>query len=532
MKRTVLTILLCTYFSTVYPVNRHKIKVLIIDGYSNHDWEYTTLCIKSLLLSSGLCEVDVSTAPLNKSPQYNEWKPDFKKYDVVVQNTNSLGNGNYWPSEVQIDFENYMKNGGGMYVFHSANNSFSEWKEYNRMIGLGWRKAEEGFAVEIADGKIIKIQPGEGKGTSHGPRKDLEVHILTNHPINKGFPAQWMTPDCELYTYARGPAENMQVLSYTYDENTGKNWPVDWVVQYGKGRIYNATFGHIWNDVRMPVSIQCVGFQTSFLRAVQWLAGRKASYKVPGNFPAKTGISLNPFEILYLPEDGWLSLFNGKNLENWEIKCLPEDNGKIFWKEANGMIECNSIGQKNHDYVWLLTQDEFENFHLVLKFQVYKFSPGNSGVQFRSKYEKTDDPLKTGWLNGPQVDIHPPFPMRTGLIYDETKGVNRWIYPSLDNSKMIVEKAPKSAQMTQLYYADDDPEIWNSMEIICKGMKIITFLNGLRITDFDASGILDDHLHQLYQVGTIGKIGFQLHKNDELLIRFKDIEIKKYNILF
>lgn len=280
-----------------------NIKVLIIDGYSNHDWRYTTDIIKTLLVNSNFCDVDISTAPTNDSPDYMKWDPDFSKYDVVVMNVNNLNNGFSFPEKVQFNFEHYIENGGGMYVFHSANNSFAEWEEYNKMIGLGWRNPEQGIAIEIVDDKMVKIPVGEGEGTSHGDRMDLVVNKLVEHPVNKGFPQKWKTPDIELYTYARGPAENMQVLSYTFDARTGKNWPVDWVIKYGKGKVYNATFGHLWHDQRMPPSIQCVGFQTTFLRAIQWLAGRKSTVEIPENFPSEDEISLHPFEINTSVED-------------------------------------------------------------------------------------------------------------------------------------------------------------------------------------------------------------------------------------
>lgn len=112
-----------------------------------------------------------------------------------------------------------MKNGGGMYVFHSANNSFPEWTEYNKMIGLGWRNADQGVAIEINDNKMVKIPSGEGENTSHGPRVDLVVDVLKSHPINKGFPAKWKTPDIELCTlnqwhlsYVNESVFNLKVL--------------------------------------------------------------------------------------------------------------------------------------------------------------------------------------------------------------------------------------------------------------------------------------------------------------------------------
>jgi len=518
------------FFSTSLHAQNDRIKVLIIDGYSNHDWRYTTEVIKTMLVNSGFCEVDISTAPTNNSPDYNSWNPDFSKYDVVVQNVNSLGNGNSWPKQVQTKFENYMKNGGGMYVFHSANNSFPEWVEYNKMIGLGWRNANQGVAIEIKDNKMVKIPSSEGENTSHGPRVDLVVNVLKSHPINNRFPAKWKTPDIELYTYARGPAVNIEILSYTLDTKTNKNWPVDWVVNYGKGRVYNSTFGHLWNDLRMPPSVQCVGFQTTFLRAIQWVAGKKVTVEVPKNFPSENEVSLNPFGLVYDKKDGWEDLFNGKNLDGWEIKCQPKDRGKEFWAVKNGVIECNSIGKPDHNYFWLMHKNEYSDFNLRLKFQIFKSSTGNSGVQFRSRYDSSETAREGGWLNGPQVDIHPPTPFRAGLIYDETDAVNRWIHPSKPDWKIGENDVPKAALQTKLVYADENPDAWNTMEIVCEGMKIRTFVNGKLVTNFDATGILDDAVHKEKNVGSSGQIALQLHSSDELLIRYKDLKIREHKM--
>ncbi len=45
----------------------------------------------------------------------------------------------------------------------------------------------------------------------------------------------------------------------------------------------------------------------------------------------------------------WQSLFNGNDLTGWKVNCLSEDKEKDFWKVSNGVIECNSIGQPNHN---------------------------------------------------------------------------------------------------------------------------------------------------------------------------------------
>lgn len=233
-------------------------------------------------------------------------------------------------------------------------------------------------------------------------------------------------------------------------------------------------------------------------------------------------------QTLNLPVDssGFVRLFNGNNLEGWEVKCLPADRNKDFWQVKNGVIECNSLDRPDHNYVWLIHQNEYNDFELQLKFQVFKSSDGNSGVQFRSRYNDSETARNGGWLSGPQADIHPPTSFRAGLIYDETDGVNRWIYPSMPDWKISESDVPKSALQTRLVYADESPEAWNTLEIIADGMNIKTYVNGNPVTDFDASGILDDAVHHEKNAGISGQIALQLHAGDELLIRFKDIEIK------
>lgn len=224
----------------------------------------------------------------------------------------------------------------------------------------------------------------------------------------------------------------------------------------------------------------------------------------------------------------WETLFNGEDLEGWSVKCIEADRAKNYWSVEEGYIVCNSMGDRDHNYVWLFSDREFSDFHLKLKFQIFRESPGNSGVQFRSRYDVSAQANYGGWLNGPQADIHGHDPFRTGLIYDETEGIRRWIHPSLPDWKITPEQAPESALETALFYFEDDPESWNSMEIICRGMSIQTLVNGNLVTDFNGEGILNDEIHQAWNSGEVGSIAFQLHMNDELKIRFKDIVIKEF----
>lgn len=268
--------------------NKKPIHVLIVDGYSNHDWKQTTVVTKRILEASGLFNIAVTTAPATTdADSLLTWDPDFKGYDVVIQNTNNIHNKALrWPRRMEEKLAQYVADGGGLYILHSANNAFPHWKEYDRMIGLGWRPKETGFALEIdGNGKIIRIPPGEGSNTGHGERFDALINILNRHPINNDFPEQWRTASMELYTHARGPAENVTVLSYAFDTATNKNWPVDWVIEYGKGRVYNSSMGHLWQGENYPITYRCIGFQTTMIRAVEWLATGNVTYPLPAKFP-------------------------------------------------------------------------------------------------------------------------------------------------------------------------------------------------------------------------------------------------------
>lgn len=291
--------LLLVSFCTALPVSAQhhpgkRIKVLIIDGFSNHNWQQTTSLIKAVLEPTGMFDVAVSTTPPTKqSPGWDKWRPDFKNHDVVIQTFNDIRDSSFWPEAVKTDFEQYVRNGGGVYIFHGGNNAFPNWKAYSAIIGLGWRKKEQGIAVTIdSTEKIIVIPTGEGQNTGHGERTDALIHNIGSHSIHQGLPKLWRTANVEIYYYARGSMDHLQVLSYAYDEPTKMNWPMEWTVQYGKGRVFNSTFGHVWKGDVQPVTMRCAGVQTILVRALQWLAKQKVTYPVPDDFPTADHISV------------------------------------------------------------------------------------------------------------------------------------------------------------------------------------------------------------------------------------------------
>ena len=265
-----------------------KLSVLIVDGMNNHDWPRATRILRSILEGSGRFTVEVSTTPPTSQPAeaWDGWRPDFLKYDVVVSNFNGGYNpakgAVHWPREVETALETYIGNGGGLVVFHAANNSFPSWPAYNQMIGLGWRPPEFGPSIIIdKNEKIIEIPAGQGRKPGH------------DHPITRGLPKRWLHPHEQLTHGQHGPVKDMTILTYAWSKDVDENEPMDWVIPYGKGRVYTTMLGHLWKD-GPDTALRCDGFQTLLLRGTEWAATGEVTIPVPQDFPTERDIKIHP----------------------------------------------------------------------------------------------------------------------------------------------------------------------------------------------------------------------------------------------
>ncbi|HEX4231603.1 MAG TPA: ThuA domain-containing protein [Bryobacteraceae bacterium] len=275
------------------------VRVLIIDGINNHDWLAATNAVRGFLTKTGRFLVDVSTTPPGDAPEteWDMWRPDFSGYKAVIVNFNSgeKANSKRWPHRVEVQFEQYVRNGGGVVFLHAANNAFLNWKAYNEMIGLGWRDKNFGPGLRVtADGKVVEVPKGTGFNPGHGPRHDFQVHVLDrDHPITRGMPPVWMHPSEQLTHGQHGPAEGLTVLTYANSDVTHENEPMDWVRNYGKGRIYVTMLGHTWKGEANP-DVFCAGFQTLFSRGVEWAATGRVTIPIPADFPGPDKVAVRP----------------------------------------------------------------------------------------------------------------------------------------------------------------------------------------------------------------------------------------------
>src|SRR5580658_6873768 len=141
-------------------------------------------------------------------------------------------------------------------------------------------------------------------------------------------------------------------------------------------------------------------------------------------------------------QDGWIDLFNGKNLDGWE-----EHSGKANYTVEDGVLTGESVSGTGNSF--LCTKQTYDNFELELEYKCDALL--NSGVQVRS--EVFPD-ASTATINGKtfkfaadrihgyQCEIDMDVDrgrMWTGGFYDEAR--RGWLYPE---GEVIGEKADES----------------------------------------------------------------------------------------
>ena len=272
------------------------IKALVVSGQNNHNWQVSHKVLKQILDNSGLFVTDIElTAPAGGD--MSSFAPDFSQYDVVVLDYN----GDRWPAETDSAFVQYVRKGGGVVIYHAADNAFAGWEEFNRIIALGgWegRNEKSGPYCYLKDGQMV-LDDTPGPGGSHGQQREYPMHCCNaKHPITKGLPDNWMHARDEMYDSMRGPANIKDLLySGTTDRATGgsgKEEPLVFTVDYGKARIFHLMLGHCGPTAEDNPAMQCVGFQTLLLRGAEWAATGKVKQPVPADFPTDQSVSLRP----------------------------------------------------------------------------------------------------------------------------------------------------------------------------------------------------------------------------------------------
>jgi len=305
MKNKYLILLVATLLTLVTACKSEtSFKTLIITGQNNHNWKASSPVLKQIIDETGIFKSEIMITP-DKGGDMSTFNPDFSKYKLVVIDYN----GDSWSANTNDAFLQYVTNGGGVVIYHAADNSFPDWKEYNEIIGLGgWgnRNEKDGPYLYYKNNKLV-TDTSAGPGGSHGKRREFVVtNIIKDHPITKGLPVRWFHGNDELYSQLRGPAKNLQILATAFADSaagggTMRNEPMLMTITYGKGRIFHTAMGHA--DEGGGPAMQCVGFITTLQRGAEWAVTGDVTQPVPWDFPSAAGVVLRPdFKEITLAE--------------------------------------------------------------------------------------------------------------------------------------------------------------------------------------------------------------------------------------
>ena len=262
---------------------RKPIKTLLITGQNNHNWQVSHVVLKQILENSGRFDVDFAISP--------EQGKDMSGFVLDY-------NGDSWPEETNRRFLEYVQNGGGVVIYHAADNAFSKWPEFNKICALGgWegRNENSGPYVYWKDGKLVK-DSSAGPGGSHGRQHEYVLNGRDKvHPVVKGLPLKWRHAKDELYDRMRGPGNIRDILYTAYSDKetngSGREEPLVFTVDYGNARIFHTMLGHAGATTEDNIAMQCTGFQVLLLRGAEWAATGKVTQKVPKDFPTETTCS-------------------------------------------------------------------------------------------------------------------------------------------------------------------------------------------------------------------------------------------------
>ena len=215
-------------------------KVLIVTGidYPGHKWKLTAPVLAKGIAADKRLKVTVTEKPGDLA------KDNLGEYDVIVLHFMD------WEvpdpgKKARANLERFVREGGGVVVVHFACGAFQEWPDFVKIVGRVWNPKMRG----------------------HDPHGKFTVKITNQkHAVTRGM-KDFEIVD-ELYTCLDGKTP-IKVLAASKSKVDGKDYPMAFVLNYGKGRVFHSPLGH---DVKALANPEAARL---FRRACAW-CGRLA----------------------------------------------------------------------------------------------------------------------------------------------------------------------------------------------------------------------------------------------------------------
>jgi type 1 glutamine amidotransferase len=213
-------------------------KVLLVTGqdYPGHKWQETAPVLAEAIGKDPRMQVKVTEDPKTLA------SPELDGYDAVVLHFMNWEQPD--PGEqARANLKRFVEGGKGLVIVHFACGAFQEWPEFRNLAGRSYDKT---------------LRP-------HDPFGMFRIEITDPaHPIMKGM-QPFDTTD-ELYTCLAGDRP-IQILATARSKVDNKDYPMAFVLDYGKGRVFHSPLGHDAASLKNPPVAEL------FRRATAWAAG-------------------------------------------------------------------------------------------------------------------------------------------------------------------------------------------------------------------------------------------------------------------
>lgn len=213
------------------------LQVLLLTGcdFPGHAWRLT-----SSVLAQGLRDDPRIEVRVVEDAHFVD-SSALTRYQVVVLNymnwrTPAPGDA------ARANLLRFVENGGGLVLVHFTSGAWLEWPGFVRLAGRIW----------------------DPKLRAHDPRGRFRVDIVQpDHPITQGLTT--FETDDELYTCLVGDVP-IDVLAQATSHVDQKAYPMAFVFNVGRGRVFHSSLGHDVKAFSAPVL-------EFYRRGVAWAAG-------------------------------------------------------------------------------------------------------------------------------------------------------------------------------------------------------------------------------------------------------------------
>lgn len=231
--------------STHQSAAEESLKILLVTGGCCHDYEFQSAQLEKAFEAA---DVDAEWTVVNKGGKGTKAQIELYQdpnwadgFDVVIHNECFAETSD--AAYISKITDTHRK-GMPAVVIHCAMHTYraAETDQWRELLGVTSRR--------------------------HDHQSNYEVKVTApDHPIMKGFPADWKTPVDELYIIEK-EWPNTVGLATADRESDGKSQVCFWVNQFGDSRVFGTTFGHSNETFEDPVFVGAV------VRGTLWAADK------------------------------------------------------------------------------------------------------------------------------------------------------------------------------------------------------------------------------------------------------------------